>query len=222
MERGEYQWRATITGIVAVKWMDKKAVHFISNYHNPLEVIEIQRKLKDGTKVQIPCPSLVKDYNKNMGFVDKADMLRAAYEIDRKSRKWYHRITFFGVDVSVVNAFIIFTNAASEEGSRTLTLKHFRLSAALGLIGLNKGTRSLAQKFSMKQVKSNFKPKVLPEIKYTEARHMPEVVGDGRNRRCAYCSTKRDVHRSIWQCSDCNVGLCLNSERNCFKLYHTQ
>jgi len=33
----------------------------------------------------------VKDYNENMGFVDKADMLKALYEVNRKSRKWWHR-----------------------------------------------------------------------------------------------------------------------------------
>lgn len=34
MKRGDYEWRATCTGITAMKWFDKKAIHFISNFHN--------------------------------------------------------------------------------------------------------------------------------------------------------------------------------------------
>jgi len=37
---------------------------------------------------------VVADYNKDMGGVDKADMLRSIYDLDRKSRKWWHRLFF--------------------------------------------------------------------------------------------------------------------------------
>ena len=45
-----------------------------------------------------------KDYNKHMGYVDKADMLKSVYDLDRKSREWWHRIAFYFLDVSLVNA----------------------------------------------------------------------------------------------------------------------
>lgn len=125
-----------------------------------------------------------------MGFVDKAHMLKTAYEVNRKSRKWYHHIIFYDLDVSVINVFIIFTKAASEEKSQTLTLKHFRFKCCTGSYRFDEGTRSLAQKFSMKQVKSYFKPKIIPEIRYTEVGHMLKVVGDGRNCQCVYCSMR--------------------------------
>lgn len=74
--------------------MDQRSVLFGSNYHNPTDLTTIKRKLKDGTKVDFPCAKLVKDYNKHMGHVDKADMLKKCYEIDRRSKKWWHRIFF--------------------------------------------------------------------------------------------------------------------------------
>jgi hypothetical protein len=56
----------------------------------------------------------VKDYNENMGFVDKADMLKALYEVNRKSRKWWHRIFWYFLDVTVVNAFIIYREQTND------------------------------------------------------------------------------------------------------------
>lgn len=42
-----------------------------------------------------------------MGFVDKFGQLHTLYEIDRKSRKWWHRLFFHFVDMVVTNAFIL-------------------------------------------------------------------------------------------------------------------
>ena len=74
------------------------------------------RKKKNGETKNVTCPKSLKNYNKNMGFVDKADMLKKTYEIDRKSRKWWPRIFFHFIDVSVVNAFIIFQQRCGNKG----------------------------------------------------------------------------------------------------------
>ncbi|CAH1974181.1 unnamed protein product [Acanthoscelides obtectus] len=71
LKRGQYEWHTSDIGVTAVKWRDKRAVHLLSNYHNPTIITEVRRKEKDGTVVQIPCPALLTDYNKNMNFVDK-------------------------------------------------------------------------------------------------------------------------------------------------------
>lgn len=42
---------------------------------------------KDGTKVVVPCPQVVKDYNDYMGSVSKHDMLRQMYVVNRKGEK---------------------------------------------------------------------------------------------------------------------------------------
>lgn len=109
MKKGDYEWRSTITGITAMKWVDKKHLHLISNFHNPNELNTITRKEKDGTKKVLTCPQLIKDYNLYMGYVDKADQLKSTYEIDRKSKKWWHRIFFHFLDVTVVNSYILFS-----------------------------------------------------------------------------------------------------------------
>ena len=39
-----------------------------------------------------------------MGYVDKADMLKSLYVLDRKSKNWWHRIVFYFLDVALVNS----------------------------------------------------------------------------------------------------------------------
>jgi hypothetical protein len=85
----------------------------------------------------------VKDYNENMGSVDKADMLKALYEVNRKSRKWWHRIFWYFRDVTVVNAFIIYREQTNDMKK---TLMKFRLSLVAGLIGAKTNTPTRAKK----------------------------------------------------------------------------
>ncbi|KAJ8932804.1 hypothetical protein NQ314_014508 [Rhamnusium bicolor] len=86
-QRGDFDWRVSKDGLVFVKWKDRKIVSFLSNYQNPLEICSIPRKEKDGSSKDIRCPNIVRDYNAHMGYVDKMDMLKSIYEIDRKSKK---------------------------------------------------------------------------------------------------------------------------------------
>ena len=71
--------------------MDNRAVHLLTNYHGT-EESNINRRQKDGSKVERRCPQVIKDYNANMGGVDKHNMLRSRYGLDRKSPKWWHSV----------------------------------------------------------------------------------------------------------------------------------
>ncbi|KRY02628.1 hypothetical protein T12_15185 [Trichinella patagoniensis] len=50
------------------------------------------RQCSEKTLVDVSFPAIVNEYNKYMGGVDLARMLRALYPIDHRSRKWYRRI----------------------------------------------------------------------------------------------------------------------------------
>ena len=66
----------------------------------------MSRSKKDGTKVDVSCPVVVSDYNKHMGGVDKADMLRALYGLDRRAMKWWHRIFWGILYIAFVNSYV--------------------------------------------------------------------------------------------------------------------
>ncbi|KAJ8926403.1 hypothetical protein NQ314_021189 [Rhamnusium bicolor] len=175
-----------------------------------MEICSIPRKEKDGSSKDIRCPNIVRDYNAHMGYVDKMDMLKSIYEIDRKSKKWWHRIMWYFLDVSIVNSFILFKHRT---GSSIPNLKVFRVSVATGLIGAGQPARSRAQP----KVTNHFKRTVPYEIRYDQCLHMPVY---SKSRRCAFCSNTQDPHRTRWTCSTCDVGFCLNDKKNCFQVYH--
>lgn len=66
LKRGEYEWNVSDSELAAVKWRYKRYVHLLSNYHNPTAITEVKRKEGDGSVVQVSCPMLLTDYNKNM------------------------------------------------------------------------------------------------------------------------------------------------------------
>lgn len=88
LQKGQSEFRTSYTGTRWVKWMDNRPVRFLSNFHDPSESTSINRKQKDGSLLPVSCPTLVRDYNKHMGYVDKADMLKSTYQINRKAKKW--------------------------------------------------------------------------------------------------------------------------------------
>ncbi|XP_051170470.1 piggyBac transposable element-derived protein 4-like [Leptopilina boulardi] len=96
MKTGDSEFRSSSSGIGWVKWKDNRAVYALSNFHDPSKVSDVNRKNKDGSINVISCPNMIKDYNQHMGYVDKSDMLKSLYEIDRKSKKWWHRILDIG------------------------------------------------------------------------------------------------------------------------------
>lgn len=216
MKRGDKDWRVSTDGLAAVKWMDRRSVLLLGNYHDPSIMEVVSRKTRNGTVEEISCPVMVKHYNKHMGYVDKFDMLKSLYEVDRKSHKWWHRIFFYFIDASIVNAFILFQKRSH---SKCMTLKEFRLSVARGLIGATSSSTNKRGRNSVIQEPNRYKKIIPVEVRHDQCAHLPVRCG---SVRCAHCSTSKDVHRTIWKCSTCNVGLCLNKERNCFLTFHTK
>ena len=76
---------------------------------------------------------MAKDYNGYMGGVEKSDQMKSFYEITRKSKKWWYRLLWHFIDVTLVNFFIIFKLL---NPNKDLKLKDFRLSVVDELIGI--------------------------------------------------------------------------------------
>lgn len=91
----------------------------------------VRRKQRDGSTVNVSCPTCVKGYNMHMGGVDQADQKRKAYSCSRKSEKWWCRLFWFLLDVSVVNAHILSTLTP---GFRLLSQKDFRVELGTALL----------------------------------------------------------------------------------------
>jgi hypothetical protein len=142
-------------------------------------------------------------------------MLKSLYGIDRKAKRWWLRLLWHFVDISVVNAFILYCHIPS---GKAISLKDFQRKVAVGLVGISsfKGSPGVRECDSDSPKLKRFQTSVPKEIT-SESKHLPV---HSSSRRCAYCSTKSCPHRSWWMCSTCCVGLCLSADRNCFVKYH--
>lgn len=106
MARGEFQFSVK-KKTAAVKWLDRKPVCFLSSVHSPRNVSTVLRRQRNGTRIEVGCPEVVKVYNQTMGGVDKFDQLRECYAIGRRSVKWWHRIFYYLTDLAIVYSYVM-------------------------------------------------------------------------------------------------------------------
>ncbi|KAJ8942514.1 hypothetical protein NQ314_010067 [Rhamnusium bicolor] len=59
--------------------------------------------------MHVPHPTVHKEYNTYMNSVDKFDQIRSVYEINRKSKKWWHHVFFYFIDACITNTFITYS-----------------------------------------------------------------------------------------------------------------
>ena len=132
MKRGESKSELVEDSTVhCFVWQDKKAVSFINTIFDVTDECQVKRKNKDGSQSLILCPRAVKEYNNSMGGVDIADAKRKAYSCSRRSKKWWHRLFYFLLNICIVNAHII----QSESPHQTnITQKEFRIELARELM----------------------------------------------------------------------------------------
>lgn len=124
-----------------------------------------------------------------MGFVDKFDHLKSIYTVDRKSKKWWHRIFFHFLDVAVINSYILHKMLTYSEID---TAKQFRLTLLYELCAMGRSAETPLQKrplSSSPQDAPRYKKRVSMETRFSNVDHMPVK---GTRRRCAYCSTEKN------------------------------
>jgi len=130
MDRGEMKWRTKEhTGYV--QWQDMMVVHVLSTAYSPTNTVEVNRKLKDGSVLKIPCPKPVQQYTARMGGVDRFDQKRGYHSVSRRSQRWRLRLLYFLLDASIVNAHILHTSVHPDD---SLSQLQFRVDLFRGLV----------------------------------------------------------------------------------------
>ena len=92
-----------------VKWFDNKIVNVFSTFakSRPLSFVS-QYDYKQGQKVHVQCPNIIKLYNSSMGVVDLADCLIELYRINIRSKKYDFRLIFLMIDMVIVNSWLLY------------------------------------------------------------------------------------------------------------------
>ncbi|XP_063594848.1 piggyBac transposable element-derived protein 4-like [Penaeus indicus] len=144
-----------------------------------------------------------------MGGVDKHDMLRQLYGTNRNSMKWWHRIFFGLLDMSIVNAYAVY-----KETHPSLSVFNFRTELARGLLTYTKDRKARG---TPKRRKTEYS--IPSSVRFTNTGvHWPKFTQ--KKGRCEVCSKKGIESRPISTFSHCGIHLCCNATKNCFFEFH--
>lgn len=206
-----------------VQWQDNKTVSLMSSMTGVEPMSSVRRYDRTSKKnITVSCPNIVKEYNKHMGGVDKLDSLLGRSHCKIRSRKWYFRIFYHLLDITVINAWLMFRKVHTSK----MKLKDFRASVAEVMCNLESHTASKRGRPSSSDVETllNAKKKRgnvahLPakEVRLDRVAHWPKHMGDRQRCKNPGC------HGSSYIiCQKCGVALCFNKNSNCFLIFHTK
>ncbi|XP_037397374.1 piggyBac transposable element-derived protein 2-like [Pygocentrus nattereri] len=117
--------------ITVTHWLDSSVIHMASSCTglSPTDVAQRWSK-KEKQLLNIQRPFSMKLYNQHMGGVDLMDQCVAMYPHRRRNKRWYIRVFFHFLDVTTVNAWLLYRMS----GNEAKDLLHFKASIARALI----------------------------------------------------------------------------------------
>ena len=217
LARGEGEVRQS-KSLAALVWQDKRPVHVLSTLSQPGETQPVLRRERDGSLVELSCPTAILAYTKYMGGVDLGDQLRKYYSVRLKCRKNYKYIFWFIFYVCITNSFILskFCNSTSQPTKEDSRLKTFRAHLAESLIG----SYTSRQRAGRPRSQGVVEPSPVEATFHSPCHHY--------SKRCVYCHKMRDPpcrRESVWQCKLCmgEPTLCLTGRvdgSDCWSLWH--
>ena len=134
-------------------------------------------------------------YNQFMSGVNENDHLQGYYAMRTKSTKCYKYISWFLIDVSIINRFILYMRVPTV--GKKLSLKEFRGELAKQLIG-SFNSRKYCGKPSAHQHGSSSREHKM---------HLPHYPIRASQGRCHHCSST-EGRTSTWYCNECQLHFC--------------
>ena len=158
-------------------------------------------------KVKIDCSDMVSQYKQWMGGVDLVDMLIALCRTHIMiRRRWHLKIIFHCFDIAKVIGWFLYRRHCqqkddSEKFQISLTTFTTQIAPAFILAGKDPQKNRWSAKMQ----------------------HFSETSSQKKSS-CSITSGRHPIWKNgalSWNwCQKCNVGLCLNKVRNCFKDFH--
>ena len=134
VRKGETKAIQLDNSMLAIKWMDKRAMTALTTIHEDTAVaVERRNRHAPGGWETVIKPQTIVEYNRYMGEVDHADQLLSYHGFGHHTVKWWRRAFFFLLDMAVVNSFILYT-LENPDKRRRLTHEQFRFTLATDLM----------------------------------------------------------------------------------------
>jgi|TARA_B110000977_G_scaffold58242_1_gene79177 hypothetical protein len=202
---------------------DCKPLLVLSTFPPYADICKINSKTALGgwTEGVVRRPTVVSEYNKDMGGTDMHDQYAQYYDDRRRTKKWQHRIFGDFLHSACINAMILYNSKAAKQ----LRLLHFQSSVMQALCNAGEEHEQVETDNSddeeeerpVKVTKGTKKKDWILEFdKRHKGTHCPESVTNRDRKVCIVCSTKIP-----WRCSNCDVFVCFGP-KPCWERFHTQ
>ena len=160
------------------------------------------------TNEQIQKPASVIACNTNMGSVDRCSMQITCIECIRKTTKWYKKLFFHFIDLSVFTSFHLYKHKTHNN----IRLHEFRLQLIRQIIEMYEKSKAQRSRPNYRENPNRLIGRHFSSlIPSTTARENPR-------KQCMVCTnTTRRAKRRVISRYECNVELCISG---CFRGYH--
>lgn len=205
--------------MLAVAWMDKKTVFFLTNCHKP--VLGSTQRREGPDRVDVDCPEVALAYNNHKDAVDQYDKVclqdLKSLEACLTAWKWWHRMWWGLLDGAIANASIIWMYYhTGPEDTRTEFMNQLQEEMLTNTLDC-----CVAQQARQAQ-KAKKKAPTVPRL--DGVGHFLKYHEDGDRAACKWCAynlkgTKTRPPRSRMWCEKCQAHLC--GKGKCNEFFHT-
>lgn len=184
-----------------ITWKDSKLVNMISTFHDDSTFV--------GSKAgrTLVKPICVRDYNNTMGGIDLKDQKLSMYLLERKrGLKWYVKIFKRLLNVSILNAYVMYSESLRRRGESAMTHREFRYDLAKSLVDRHRSSEISRPVGELMRLRRDIV-------------HVPKYLsGSGNRKRCKICMGIGKHKLVNSHCYTCGVGLCFEE---CWEKWHS-
>ncbi|XP_046671370.1 piggyBac transposable element-derived protein 4-like [Homalodisca vitripennis] len=165
-------------GVMCAKWKNQREVMYISTEFDNEQVEFVGKGDQKKSK-----PHAIVKYNSHMSGVDRTDQMLSYYPCDRKTLRWYEKITIHTIQMMLLNSFTLYNMSRPR-----LTYYDFRLEVIRCLLGPNPlaPIESPAQK--------RLRQSMHEPVKITEKNKDNRTI----RKRCRQCTVTGKYQRSLF------------------------
>lgn len=179
MDRGACSVVSNDANITVTRWLDSSVIHMVLSCagQSPEDVANRWVK-KEKMMMMVQKTFSVALYNQHMGGVDLVDQCLAIYPHRRRNKRWYIRVFFHFLDVTIVNAWPLY---------------------------LMSGLERMRPSGTPQRVKRSTVTKVAREVRFGTGYHWPQLTEEKNTNRCHDAACK---WKTKYICMQCCVPLC--------------
>lgn len=197
---------SNLQGLRVFKYQDNKEISMVSTFHeNEMKIVSGSKRCKE-TAMR---PSVIVDFNRIRSNVDLSNQAVKYYSPVRKSLKWYRKVVFQLLNITVFNSWVIY-NMISKPMSITDFIKAL-LSCLLGNFNTAVG-QNLGQLLAGTHRLINIPRKESRKIARKRCVSCYENIANAESVQEA----RKKAKRVSTECQQCNKAYCLN----CFNYRH--